>query len=151
MARNHRGDPHGSLTNVLHPQWFKRMERWLGDSSLQPLVNIAKLHESTYGAMQRFIENRRASCGSLKSIPPAAGEHGAGQPPAGPAHGLQNRAAVRALFHGDGRENADGATPILRHKPIITPPAVVANDALVTPLVDAPQANDALLDNEDLA
>lgn len=41
--------------------------------------------------------------------------------------------------------------PILRHKPIITPPAVVANDALVTPLVDAPQANDALLDNEDLA
>ena len=24
------------------PQWFKRMERWLGDSSLQPLVNIAQ-------------------------------------------------------------------------------------------------------------
>ena len=38
------------------PQWFKRMERWLGDSSLQPLVNIAKQHETTYGAMQRFIE-----------------------------------------------------------------------------------------------
>ncbi len=28
------------------PQWFKRMERWLGDSSLQPLVNIAKQHEN---------------------------------------------------------------------------------------------------------
>lgn len=50
------------------PQWFKRMERWLGDSSLQPLVNIAKQHETTYGAMQRFIENHRASCASLKFI-----------------------------------------------------------------------------------
>lgn len=50
------------------PQWFKRMERWLGDSSLQPLVNIAKQHETTYGAMQRFIENRRVSCVFLKFI-----------------------------------------------------------------------------------
>ncbi|MEN1656117.1 patatin-like phospholipase family protein, partial [Pseudomonas aeruginosa] len=24
------------------PQWFKRMERWLGDSSLQPLVNLVQ-------------------------------------------------------------------------------------------------------------
>ena len=41
--------------------------------------------------------------------------------------------------------------PLHRHKPIITPPAIVANDALTMPLVDIPQANDALLDNEDLA
>ena len=41
--------------------------------------------------------------------------------------------------------------PLHRHKRIITPPAIVANDALTVPLVDIPQANDALLDNEDLA
>ncbi|MBF4212226.1 patatin family protein, partial [Pseudomonas donghuensis] len=41
--------------------------------------------------------------------------------------------------------------PLHRHKSIILPPAVVANDALAMPLVDAPQANDGLLDNEDLA
>jgi hypothetical protein len=35
-------------------------------------------------------------------------------------------------------------------KRIITPPAIVANDALTMPLVDIPQANDAF-DNEDLA
>ena len=41
--------------------------------------------------------------------------------------------------------------PLHRHKRIITPPAIVANDPLTMPLVDIPQANDALLDNEDLA
>ncbi len=41
--------------------------------------------------------------------------------------------------------------PLHRHKHIITPPAIVANDPLTVPLVDVPQANDALLDNEDLA
>jgi hypothetical protein len=41
--------------------------------------------------------------------------------------------------------------PIYRHKRIITPPAIVANDALTMPLVDAPQANDTTFDNEDLA
>ncbi|KAB2460744.1 patatin family protein, partial [Enterobacter hormaechei] len=41
--------------------------------------------------------------------------------------------------------------PLHRHKSIILPPAVVANDAVAMPLVDAPQANDGLLDNEDLA
>ncbi len=28
------------------PQWFKRMERWLGESSLQPLVNLVHHHEN---------------------------------------------------------------------------------------------------------
>lgn len=38
------------------PQWFKRMERWLGESSLQPLVNLVHHHETTYRAIQQFIE-----------------------------------------------------------------------------------------------
>ena len=38
------------------PQWFKRMERWLGDSSLQPLVNLVQHHETSYRDIQQFIE-----------------------------------------------------------------------------------------------
>jgi len=34
---------------------------------------------------------------------------------------------------------------------VVVPPATVANDAVTTPLVDIPQANDTLFDNEDLA
>jgi len=41
--------------------------------------------------------------------------------------------------------------PLHRHQRIITPPAIVANDALATPLVDLPHANDTTFDNEDLA
>lgn len=39
------------------PQWFKRMERWLTDSSLKPLVNLVNHHEISYGEIQRFIES----------------------------------------------------------------------------------------------
>ena len=38
------------------PQWFKRMERWLGESSLQPFVNLVQHHEATYRATQQFID-----------------------------------------------------------------------------------------------
>ena len=38
------------------PQWFKRMERWLGESSLQPFVNLVQHHETTYRSTQEFIE-----------------------------------------------------------------------------------------------
>ncbi len=38
------------------PQWFKRMERWLGDSSLQPLVDLVQHHETSYRDIQQFIE-----------------------------------------------------------------------------------------------
>ena len=38
------------------PQWFKRMERWLGDSNLQPLVNLVQHHETSYRDIQQFIE-----------------------------------------------------------------------------------------------
>ncbi len=39
------------------PQWFKRMERWLGESSLQSLVNLVQHHEKSYLAIQKFIRN----------------------------------------------------------------------------------------------
>lgn len=37
-------------------QWVKRIERWLTDSALQPLVNIMQVHEASYHDTQRFID-----------------------------------------------------------------------------------------------
>ena len=95
------------------PQWFKRMERWLGDSSLQPLALGSRVP-----ALRMDYKTGRL-CG--RYFLATVGKMLAEQP------------------------------PLHRHKRIILPPAIVANDALTMPLVDIPQANDALLDNEDLA
>lgn len=38
------------------PQWMKRMEQWLSDSSLQELVRIMQQHEQSYRSIQTFIE-----------------------------------------------------------------------------------------------
>ncbi|HAS1003240.1 TPA: patatin family protein [Enterobacter cloacae] len=134
------------------PQWFKRMERWLGDSSLQPLVNIAKQHETTYGAMQRFIEKPPGKLRIFEIYPPkplvsmALGS----RVPALRADYKTGRLCGRYFLATVGKMLAE-QPPLHRHKHIITPPAIVANDPLTVPLVDVPQANDALLDNEDLA
>ena len=134
------------------PQWFKRMERWLGDSSLQPLVNIAKQHETTYGAMQRFIEKPPGKLRIFEIYPPkpllsmALGS----RVPALRMDYKTGRLCGRYFLATVGKMLAE-QPPLHRHKRIITPPAIVANDALAVPLVDIPQANDALLDNEDLA
>jgi len=50
------------------PQWFKRMERWLGDSSLQPLVNLVQHHETAIVTFSNLLRNHRASCGYSKFI-----------------------------------------------------------------------------------
>ena len=46
--------------------------------------------------------------------------------------------------------------PMARHltpvaPTLVVPPATVANDVAVTPIVEAPEANDAAFNNEDLA
>lgn len=38
------------------PHWMKRMEHWLGDSSLQQMVRIMQRHEESYRNIQSFIE-----------------------------------------------------------------------------------------------
>ncbi len=134
------------------PQWFKRMERWLGDSSLQPLVDIARLHETSYGEMQRFIEKPPGRLRIFEIYPPkplvsmALGS----RLPALRDDYKTGRLCGRYFLATVGKMLAEHP-PVRRHKRIITPPASVANDALTLPLVDVPQANDAPLDNEDLA
>lgn len=51
------------------PQWFKRMERWLGESSLQPFVNLVQHHEATYRATQQFIEKPPGKLRILEIFP----------------------------------------------------------------------------------
>ena len=52
------------------PQWFKRMERWLGESSLQPLLNLVQHHEATYRAIQSFIEKPPGKLRIFEIYPP---------------------------------------------------------------------------------
>ncbi len=54
------------------PQWFKRMERWLGDSSLQPLVNLVQHHETSYREIQQFIEKPPGQLRIFEIYPPEA-------------------------------------------------------------------------------
>lgn len=38
------------------PQWMKRLEQWLSESSLQQMVRIMQHHERSYHRIQQFIE-----------------------------------------------------------------------------------------------
>lgn len=134
------------------PQWFKRMEKWLGDSSLQPLVNIANLHETSYSAMQQFIEKPPGKLKIFEIYPPKPLNSMAlgSRIPALRDDYKTGRLCARYFLATVGKLLAE-RPPIHRHKRIILPPAIVANDALTMPLVNAPQANDTTFDNEDLA
>lgn len=52
------------------PQWVKRIERWLSDSALQPLVNILQLHETSYHEIQHFIDAPPAKLRIIEIYPP---------------------------------------------------------------------------------
>ena len=47
-----------------------RMERWLGESSLQPLLNLVQHHEATYRAIQSFIEKPPGKLRIFEIYPP---------------------------------------------------------------------------------
>ncbi|MFW0764425.1 patatin family protein [Trabulsiella odontotermitis] len=135
------------------PQWFKRMERWLGDSSLQPLVNLVQQHETSYLAMQKFIEKPPGKLRIFEIYPPKPLNSMAlgSRLPALRMDYKTGRLCGRYFLATVGKLLAE-QPPLHRHKPRIVVPAPVANEALtVPPLLDIPQANDASFDNEDLA
>ncbi|HAZ54234.1 MAG TPA: patatin family protein [Franconibacter helveticus] len=139
------------------PQWFKRMERWLTDSSLQPLLNLVQHHETSYRAIQEFIEKPPGKLRIFEIYPPkplmsmALGS----RLPALLADYKTGRLCGRYFLATVGKL-LTSKPPLHRHRvatppTLVVPPATVANDAVATTPVFAPEANDAAFDNEDLA
>ncbi|WES69175.1 patatin family protein [Superficieibacter sp. HKU1] len=141
------------------PQWFKRMERWLGESSLQPLVNVVQHHETSYHAIQQFIEQPPDNLRIFEIYPPKVLNSmalGSGLPALREDY-KTGRLCGRYFLATVGKLLAE-SPPLLRHAPriqvpatVVVPPAPVANDTIQTPIVPAPQANDASFNHEDLA
>ncbi|MFP2420650.1 patatin family protein [Pseudescherichia vulneris] len=141
------------------PQWFKRMERWLGESSLQPFVNLVQHHEKTYHAIQQYIEKPPGKVRIIEIYPPKPLKSMAlgSRLPALLEDYNVGRQCGRYFLATMGKMLAE-KPPLHRYKarvavpaPLVVPPAVVANDVHSATLVDAPQANDANFDNEGLA
>lgn len=141
------------------PQWFKRMERWLGESSLQPFLNLVQHHETSYRAIQSFIEKPPGKLRIFEIYPPKPLHSMAlgSRIPALREDYKTGRLCGRYFLTTVGKLLAKNAplprqTPkIVVPGPVVVPPAPVANDAHVPVVTDAPQANDTTFDNEDLA
>ena len=141
------------------PQWFKRMERWLGESSLQPLVNLVQHHETSYSEIQQFIEKPPGQLRIFEIYPPkpllsmALGS----RIPALRQDYKTGRLCGRYFLATVGKLLADEPplvrhiSPIITSVPLFTPPAPVANDIPVAAMTDVPQANDTIFNHEDLA
>lgn len=52
------------------PKWMKRMEHWLGESSLQQMVRIMQQHEQSYHRIQQFIEKPPGKLRIFEIFPP---------------------------------------------------------------------------------
>ncbi|ENB7486504.1 patatin family protein [Citrobacter koseri] len=141
------------------PQWFKRMERWLGESSLQPLVNLVQHHETSYSAIQRFIEKPPGKLRIIEIYPPKPLQSMAlgSRLPALREDYKIGRLCGRYFLATVGKLLTE-KPPLSRHTPkivipgpVVVPPAAVANDMHVTTVSGAAQANDTTFNNEDLA
>lgn len=54
------------------PQWVQRVERWLSDGALQPLIAILQLHEQSYHQIERFIAAPPGELRIIEIYPPRA-------------------------------------------------------------------------------
>ncbi|HEI8866738.1 TPA: patatin family protein [Serratia odorifera] len=52
------------------PQWMKRMEQWLSESSLQQMVRVMQHHEQSYHRIQQFIEKPPSDLRIFEIFPP---------------------------------------------------------------------------------
>ena len=141
------------------PEWFKRMERWLGESSLQPLVNLVQHHETSYSAIQRFIEKPPGKLRIIEIYPPKPLQSMAlgSRLPALREDYKIGRLCGRYFLATVGKLLTE-KPPLSRHTPkivipgpVVVPPAAVANDMHVATVSGVAQANDTTFNNEDLA
>ena len=135
------------------------MERWLGESSLQPLVNLVHHHETTYRAIQQFIEKPPGKLRIFEIYPqrPLRSMALGSRLPALLEDYKTGRQCGRYFLATVGKLLAD-RPPLLRHaprvarpSPVVVPPVPVANEAPQATIIAAPQANDASFNHEDLA
>ncbi|QKJ85731.1 patatin family protein [Paramixta manurensis] len=140
------------------PQWVKRMERWLGESALQPLVNILQLHEKSYHEIQQFIEQPPGRLRIIEIYPPkplASSVLGSRIASLNQDYHLGRRCG-RYFLATLGQWLSEGdRESFIRHHPI-TPPAPVANEPDSAPIILDPVAgdivgNDANYDEDSLA
>jgi len=134
------------------PKWFKRMERFLSDSALQPMINILHQHEESYREIQQFIEQPPDNLRIIEICPP--------KPLASMALGSRlsslnqdyhvGRRSGRYFLATLGQWLSD-AEPLIRQTTIM-PPAAVANSPDNRPLITPALAeNDADYDKGSLA
>ena len=136
------------------PQWFKRMERWLGESSLQPLMNLVQHHETTYSETQQFIENPPGKLRIIEIYPPkpllsmALGS----RIPALRQDYKTGRLCGRYFLATIGKLLAS-TPPLVRHlkQGRSIPPVPVVEDMPNVAMNDVPPVNDTLFDDKDLA
>lgn len=141
------------------PEWFKRMERWLGDSSLQPLLQLVQHHEASYRDIQSFIDKPPGKLRIFEIYPPkplmslALGS----RLPSLNADYKTGRICGRYFLATVGKLLV-ATPPIKRHLPrivtqgaIVFPPAAVMNEPLAKTVIETPEANDASFNNEDMA
>ncbi|MNC64770.1 hypothetical protein D3C75_1150030 [compost metagenome] len=122
------------------------------------MLNLVSHHEASYHTIQRFIDKPPGKLRIIEIYPPRPLRSQAlgSRVPALREDYKTGRLCGRYFLATVGKLLAD-QPPLRRHARIVTPttrvvpPASVANDIAITPLVIAPQANDTLFDNEDLA
>ncbi|CAX58137.1 MAG: patatin family protein [Erwinia billingiae] len=134
------------------PQWLKRIERWLSDSALQPLVNIMHLHEDSYRETQDFIDNPPGNLRIIEIFPP----HALASMALGSRVASLNqdyhlgRRCGRYFLATVGQWLQENET-LLSTKPVV-PPAPVANEPVRDGVILDPLAgNDADYDKGSLA
>ncbi|OON40036.1 patatin family protein [Izhakiella australiensis] len=137
---------------VYTPQWIKRVERWLSESALQPLVNLLQVHEASYREIQQYIDNPPDGLRIIEIYPP--------QPLLSMALGSRvaslnqdyhlGRRCGRYFLSTIGRWLEGG--DISGRRQTVTPPAPVANTVGLQSLPADPAAgNDADYDEDSLA
>ncbi|WP_058912136.1 patatin-like phospholipase family protein [Entomohabitans teleogrylli] len=140
------------------PQWFRRMERWLGESSLQPLINLVQHHEASYSAMQHFIEKPPGKLRIFEIYPPKPLRSmalGSG-PGALRADYKTGRLCGRYFLATVGKLLAS-QPPLLRYGarrravPVSGGAAVAANDTVTLNAAPQAEANDVTFNHEDRA
>lgn len=152
------------------PQWMKRMEQWLSESSLQQLVHMVQHHESSYHRIQQFIENPPGNLRIFEIFPPkplASSALGSRLPALNQDYHLGRRCARYFLSAASHwllpREKDHAMVPLTPRKttvytlpeistPITNEPDNVESSAIILPLKPASKPlPDVLTDSASLA